>query len=610
MLLLMANAGLVRRTADLAPSASRRLVGLALDGLRAEAATAAAPVARRACGAGGDDRARPLVRLRCPGATGRRRSLTGPLRGGGPLRYGRPTGVTSGRSVVASAPALGAGDREFESPRPDPATRRLPTRSPIAEEHSTTVKSAVETLTPTRVRLTVEVPFEELKPSLDAAYKRIAAQVTSPASARARCRPRSSTSASAAARSSTRRSTTHLPQAYDAAVRRARGQAARPARGRRHRVRGRRRPEVHRRGRRPSRDRRCRTTTASRSGRRRRRSPTSDVDEQVDGLRDRFATLTHGRARRRRRRLRHDRPRRDARRRGDRGRAPPPACPTRSAAASCSTASTRPSSGSPPARRATFAHPLQAGEYAGQDVDVTVTVTGGQGARAARRSTTTSPSWPASSTPSTSCAPTCARRLEPRQAAQQGVAGPRQGRSRRCSPRSTSRCPRALVEAAGRPTHFDDGHGDDDHRAEFETQAREEPRPRSSSSTRSPRRRSCRSTRASSSEYLVRQAPRYGMTPDAVRPGARRGRPGARGRRRGRPRPRRSPSCSSTPIVTDASGRRRSTSEALDATRPTAVTAEGHDDDHEGHDHARRPRALPPSANTPASPDGRGVSSR
>ena len=25
----------------------------------------------------------------------------------------------TGRSVVASAPALGAGDREFESPRPD-----------------------------------------------------------------------------------------------------------------------------------------------------------------------------------------------------------------------------------------------------------------------------------------------------------------------------------------------------------------------------------------------------------------------------------------------------------------------------------------------------------
>jgi trigger factor len=42
------------------------------------------------------------------------------------------------------------------------------------------VKSAVETLNPTRVRLTVEVPFEELKPSLDAAYKKINQQVTVP----------------------------------------------------------------------------------------------------------------------------------------------------------------------------------------------------------------------------------------------------------------------------------------------------------------------------------------------------------------------------------------------------------------------------------------------
>jgi trigger factor len=42
------------------------------------------------------------------------------------------------------------------------------------------VKSAVETLSPTRVKLTVEVPFEEITPSLDAAYKRIAAQITVP----------------------------------------------------------------------------------------------------------------------------------------------------------------------------------------------------------------------------------------------------------------------------------------------------------------------------------------------------------------------------------------------------------------------------------------------
>ena len=42
------------------------------------------------------------------------------------------------------------------------------------------MKSSVETLNPTRVRLTVEIPFEELKPSLDSAYKKIAAQVSIP----------------------------------------------------------------------------------------------------------------------------------------------------------------------------------------------------------------------------------------------------------------------------------------------------------------------------------------------------------------------------------------------------------------------------------------------
>ena len=42
------------------------------------------------------------------------------------------------------------------------------------------MKSAVETLSPTRAKLTVEVPFEELKPSLDAAYKQIATQINVP----------------------------------------------------------------------------------------------------------------------------------------------------------------------------------------------------------------------------------------------------------------------------------------------------------------------------------------------------------------------------------------------------------------------------------------------
>ncbi|MCC5577805.1 trigger factor [Microtetraspora sp. AC03309] len=42
------------------------------------------------------------------------------------------------------------------------------------------MKTAVEELSPTRVKLTVEVPFEELEPSLQAAYKKVAQQVRVP----------------------------------------------------------------------------------------------------------------------------------------------------------------------------------------------------------------------------------------------------------------------------------------------------------------------------------------------------------------------------------------------------------------------------------------------
>lgn len=42
------------------------------------------------------------------------------------------------------------------------------------------MKSAVETLDPTRVKVTVEVPFEELKPAVDAAYRDIATRVSVP----------------------------------------------------------------------------------------------------------------------------------------------------------------------------------------------------------------------------------------------------------------------------------------------------------------------------------------------------------------------------------------------------------------------------------------------
>jgi trigger factor len=60
------------------------------------------------------------------------------------------------------------------------STQQAATNEHPTPRRATAVKSAVETLNPTRVRLTVEVPFEELKPSLDAAYRKIARQVTVP----------------------------------------------------------------------------------------------------------------------------------------------------------------------------------------------------------------------------------------------------------------------------------------------------------------------------------------------------------------------------------------------------------------------------------------------
>ncbi|QBX54320.1 trigger factor [Nocardioides seonyuensis] len=51
------------------------------------------------------------------------------------------------------------------------------------------MKSAVENLTPTRAKLTVEVPFEELKPSLDAAYQKIAQQINVPGFRRGKVPP-------------------------------------------------------------------------------------------------------------------------------------------------------------------------------------------------------------------------------------------------------------------------------------------------------------------------------------------------------------------------------------------------------------------------------------
>jgi trigger factor len=72
----------------------------------------------------------------------------------------------------------------------------IPSRQPAGPsarhraEEPLTVKSALETLNPTRVRLTVEVPFDELKPSLDSAYKKIGGQVTIPGFRKGKVPPR------------------------------------------------------------------------------------------------------------------------------------------------------------------------------------------------------------------------------------------------------------------------------------------------------------------------------------------------------------------------------------------------------------------------------------
>ena len=68
----------------------------------------------------------------------------------------------------------------------NPATpTSSPTTAPVAgppsqPEETSALKSTVESLSPTRVRLAVEVPFDELKPSLDQAYASIAQQVRVP----------------------------------------------------------------------------------------------------------------------------------------------------------------------------------------------------------------------------------------------------------------------------------------------------------------------------------------------------------------------------------------------------------------------------------------------
>ena len=196
------------------------------------------------------------------------------------------------------------------------------------------MKSAVETLSPTRVKLTVEVPFEELKPSLDAAYKRIAGQVNMPGFRKGKVPPRVIDQRVGRGAVLEEAVNEALPQLLRRGRRGERGQgrSASPSVDVTD-VRGRRatltftaevdvRPEIDL----PD------LHAASRSPSTTPRSPTRTSTSSSKAAR----ALRHAhdrRARRRRRRLRRPRHRRHARRRADRGRQPSAACPTRSAPA-------------------------------------------------------------------------------------------------------------------------------------------------------------------------------------------------------------------------------------------------------------------------------------
>jgi trigger factor len=100
-----------------------------------------------------------------------------------------------------SASALGAEGPRFKSGYPDPTPsvaafhdsydegRRRSGASIHNSQENFLVKSVVESLNPTRVRLAVEVPFEELEPSIKSVYQRIAAQVNVPGFRRGKVPP-------------------------------------------------------------------------------------------------------------------------------------------------------------------------------------------------------------------------------------------------------------------------------------------------------------------------------------------------------------------------------------------------------------------------------------
>ena len=198
------------------------------------------------------------------------RLATKPAGGDARVLLRRPT-----RSVVVAA----------ARPRPRPTLHQFRGVSPV--------KSTVERLSPTRVRINVEVPFDELKPDFDRAYKKIAQQVSipgfRPGKAPARILEARLGRGVGARRGRERRDPGQVLGGRHAAPRTSTRSAARTSRSPRSPTATTSRSPPRSTSARRS---RCPTSTASRSRSTTSRSTRTPVNEQLDNLRARFGTLT------------------------------------------------------------------------------------------------------------------------------------------------------------------------------------------------------------------------------------------------------------------------------------------------------------------------------
>ena len=312
------------------------------------------------------------------------------------------------------------------------------------------MKSDVETLTRPGSRLTVEVPFEELKPSLDAAYKTIAASGHHPRLPQGQGPDSLIDQRFGRGAVLDEAVNEHLPAAYGAAVRE-------------HEVRPLGQPEVDVTEFADGGDLKftaevdvrprssCPTTTASDRGRGRRGHRGATIDEQVDALRARFATLTPveragarpvtssrstcGDPRRRGARGRH------AERPVLRGRQRQPARRARRGGRRVSSAG----------GAATFARHCVLVRHDGEDADITVTVKAVR-ERELPRPTTTSPSSPSEFDTLEELRSDLRAAARPDQAARAGRRGRDKVARRAAGPRATSRCRTAWSTPRSSPT--------------------------------------------------------------------------------------------------------------------------------------------------------------